>query len=124
QLELGTAHVDSNAQTIDVTLNWRITQTPNQDLAVFVHVYAPDGKLVTQSDGYPLLGLAPFGNWSAGQTLQDRHTLDWPQDAPTGEYRIGVGVYDRGTGQRLDAVDANGSPLSDDAVIIATVVRP
>lgn len=124
QLELGTTHVESGAQTISVSLNWRVAQRPNQDLAVFVHVYAPDGKLVTQSDGYPLLGLAPFGNWGAGQTLQDRHTLDWPPDAPTGEYRIGVGVYDRGTGQRLAAVDANGSRLPDDAVMIAMVVRP
>jgi hypothetical protein len=124
QLELGATHVQNGALMIDVTLNWRVAQMPNQDLAVFVHVYAPDGSLVTQSDGYPLLGLAPFGNWSAGQTLQDRHTLDWPPDAPTGEYRIGVGVYDRGMGQRLEAFDANGSRLPDDAVIIATVARP
>jgi hypothetical protein len=124
QLELGATQVNSHAQAIDVTLTWRITRTPKQDLAVFVHVYAPDGKLVTQSDGYPLLGLAPFGNWGAGQTLHDRHTLDWPPDAPTGEYRLGVGVYDRGTGQRLNAVDANGTHLPDDAVMIATVIRP
>ena len=124
QLELGATQVDNTAQMINVTLNWRIAHTPNQDLAVFVHVYAPDGKLITQSDGYPLLGLAPFGNWSAGQMLHDRHTLDWPPDAPAGEYRIGVGVYDRGTGQRLEAFDANGARLSNDVVMIATVVRP
>ena len=123
QLELGTTQVDNNTQTIQVTLNWRIAQTPNQDLSVFVHIYAPDGSLVTQSDGYPLLGLAPFGNWDAGQTLQDRHTLDWPKDALAGAYRVGVGVYDRGTGQRLEAFDANGTRLSDDAVIIATIKR-
>ncbi|MBI5563575.1 MAG: hypothetical protein HY870_01680 [Chloroflexi bacterium] len=118
QLELGTTQVESNAQVITVTLNWRIAQTPNQDLSVFVHVYAPDGSLVTQSDGYPLLGLAPFGNWDAGQTLQDRHTLDWPKDAPAGPYRVGVGVYDRGTGQRLEGFDVNGNRLPDDTVVI------
>lgn len=121
QLQLGTAQVESNAQAINVTLNWRIAQTPNQDLSVFVHVYAPDGHLVTQSDGYPLLGLAPFGNWPDGQTLQDRHTLDWPKDAPAGAYRVGVGVYDRGNGQRLQATDTNGQRLPDDVVIIATI---
>ncbi len=124
QLELGTTQIENNAPAITVALNWRIAQQPDQDLSVFVHVYAFDGSLVTQSDGYPLLGLSPFGNWPAGQTLQDRHTLDWPQDAPKGDYRIGVGVYDRGTGQRLEARDANGTRLPDDAVIIATVARP
>jgi hypothetical protein len=118
-LELGMAQVDNDAQTINVTLNWRIVRTPDQDLSVFVHIYAADGSLVTQSDGYPLLGLAPFGNWDAGQTLQDRHTLNWPTDAPTGEYHIGVGVYDRGTGQRLEAFDVHGNRLPDDAVVIA-----
>ncbi len=121
QLELGVTQVDSSTQAINVTLNWRIAQTPNQDLSVFVHVYAPDGSLVTQSDGYPLLGLAPFGNWDAGQTLQDRHTLDWPKDVSSGTYRVGVGVYDRGNGQRLAATDTNGARLPDDTVIIATI---
>ncbi len=124
QLELGTTRVEDAAQALTVTLNWRIAQTPNQDLSVFVHVYAPDGSLVTQSDGYPLLGLSPFGNWPDGQTLQDRHTLDWPKDAPAGSYRVGVGVYDRGSGQRMEVTDANGNRLPDDTVIIATVVRP
>jgi hypothetical protein len=123
-LELGTTEIQGDNRTSEVVLYWRVTRTPNQDLSVFVHIYAADGSLVTQSDGYPLLGLAPFGNWDAGQTLQDRHTLDWPKDAPAGPYRVGVGVYDRGTGQRLEAFDANGTRVPDDAVIIAAVVRP
>lgn len=120
-LTLGATQVISRERSIEVALNWRIDQTPDQDLSVFVHVYGPDGALVTQSDGYPLLGLAPFGNWPAGQTLQDRHTLDWPDNAPAGVYRAGVGVYDRGTGQRLPAVDATGARLPDDAIIIASI---
>lgn len=123
-LELGTTQVEGDNRTAEVVLNWRIAQTPAQDLSVFVHIYATDGSLVTQSDGYPLLGLAPFGNWPDGQTLQDRHTLDWPKDAPAGPYRVGVGVYDRGTGERLEAFDTNGARLPDDAVIIATITRP
>jgi hypothetical protein len=123
QLELGSTDVISDRDTISVTLNWRIAQPVDQDLSVFVHVYGPDGQLVTQSDGYPLLGMAPFGNYASGQTLQDRHTLDWPQNAPAGTYRVGVGVYDRGNGQRLAARAAQGNRLPDDAVIIATIQR-
>lgn len=118
ELELGTAEFQGDNRTSEVVLNWRIAHTPAQDLSVFVHIYAADGSLVTQSDGYPLLGLAPFGNWPDGQTLQDRHTLDWPQDAPAGPYRVGVGVYDRGSGQRLEAFDVDGNRLPDDTVVI------
>jgi len=123
QLELGSTEVISNQETISVTLNWRIAQLVNQDLSVFVHVYGPDGQLVTQSDGYPLLGMAPFGNYPVGQTLQDRHTLNWPQNTPAGTYRVGVGVYDRGSGQRLETHAANGDRLPDDIAIIAMVNR-
>ena len=124
QLELGSTTVIDSRDTISVTLNWRITQSVNQDLSVFVHVYGPDGKLVTQSDGYPLLGMAPFANYQPGQTLQDRHTIDWPKDAPAGTYHVGVGVYDRGTGQRLEMRDASGNPLPDDTATIAVLNRP
>jgi len=123
-IELGSTQVISDRQTIEVTLNWRITKPNDQDLSIFVHAYGPDGKLITQSDGYPLLGMAPFGMWPFGQTLQDRHTLDWPKDAPAGTYRVGVGVYDRGNGQRLPAIDPSGARLPDDTVTIATIVRP
>jgi hypothetical protein len=121
QLELGSTEVVKGRDTISVTLKWRVAAPVNQDLSVFVHVYGPDGQLVTQSDGYPLLGMAPFGNYQPGQTLQDRHALDWPQKLPGGPYRIGVGVYDRGSGQRLEARDAQGQRLPDDTVIIATL---
>ena len=67
------------------------------------------------------LGMAPFGNYPPGQTLQDRHTLVWPQTEPHSTYRVGVGVYDRGSGQRLEAHDTQGKRLPDDTVIIATI---
>jgi hypothetical protein len=121
QLELGSTEVITAHDTLSVMLNWRIKQLIDQDLSVFVHIYGPDGQLVTQSDGYPLLGLAPFGNYSPGQTLQDRHTLVWPPTAPSGMYRIGVGVYDRGSGQRLEAHTTHGERLPADTGIIATL---
>jgi hypothetical protein len=123
QLDLGSTEVINSRNIISTTLNWRINQSVNQDLSVFVHVYGPHGNLITQSDGYPLLGMAPFGNYEPGQTLQDRHTLEWPSDAPAGTYRIGVGVYDRGSGQRLEVRDAQGNRLPDDTVTIAEMSR-
>ena len=123
-LELGAATVENGSRSIDLVLNWRIAQRIDQDLAVFVHLYAPDGRLAAQADGDPLLGLAPFWLWPVGQTLRDQRSLTWPVDAAAGTYRIGVGVYDRGSGQRLAAIGPDGSRLPDDTVIVATVDQP
>ena len=123
-LQLGAVQVRNEAGAIDVTLNWRLLRRTDRDLAVFLHLYAPDGRLAAQSDGYPLLGLAPFWVWPADQTLQDRRTLIWPVDAVVGTYRVGVGVYDRASGARLEAIAPDGSRLPDDVIIAATLNRP
>jgi hypothetical protein len=118
--------VDSNIQdnTLTVTLNWQIHQKNERDLTVFVHLYDSDGQLVTQDDGYPLKGMAPFWLWNSGQTLQDERTLTWPIDAPSGTYRVGVGIYDPATGSRLQAENTSGEPIPNDALILLTVERP
>ncbi|HLF29087.1 MAG TPA: hypothetical protein VJG32_22390 [Anaerolineae bacterium] len=123
-IELGSAHVADEGLVIEIELRWRVLRRIEQDLVAFAHLYAPDGRLIAQSDGYPLLGLAPFWLWPADQTLEDRRTLTWPADAPPGTYRVGVGVYDRNSGQRLEAIEPDGARLPDDVVILATLERP
>lgn len=118
--------LDSHQQQGDqlaLTFTWQLLAAQPQELTVFVHLYAPDGTLVAQADGYPLRGMAPFWLWDAGQTLQDSRTLTWPADAPPGAYQIGVGLYDPAAGQRLPAQDANGRPWPNDAAILLTVQR-
>jgi hypothetical protein len=124
ELQLGAVQVDAGVDVIDVTLNWRVLRRTDRDLAVFLHLYAPDGRLAAQADGYSLLGLSPFWLWPAGHTLQDRRTLIWPVDAAAGTYRVGVGVYDRASGARLEAIAPDGSRLPDDVIIAATLDRP
>lgn len=123
-LELGATRLSDDGRVIDMLLDWRILRHIDRDLTVFVHLYAPDGRLVAQADGDPLLGLAPFWLWPADQALEDRRRLVWPRDAAAGAYRIGVGIYDRGTGRRLEAIGANGARLPEDTVILSTPTRP
>jgi hypothetical protein len=122
-LQIGSAQIVTSNQTIEITLNWRILRQIDQDLTVFVHLYAPDGQLVAQADGYPLLGLAPFWLWAPNQTLQDRRTLSWPVDAQAGTYRLGVGVYDRDSGQRLEATAPDGTRLPDDTLTMTMLAH-
>ena len=123
-LQIGATQVITSNETIEVILNWRVLRQIDQDLTVFVHLYAPDGQLVAQADGYPLLGLAPFWSWAPGQTLQDRRTLSWPVNAPAGAYRLGVGIYDRESGQRVEATSPDGTRLPDDTLTMTTLAHP
>lgn len=120
-LELAASEMEEQALTL--TLNWQIQQKIERDLTVFVHLYGPDGQLITQDDGYLLQGMAPFWLWDAGQTLQDTRTLIWPTDAPAGVYRVGVGVYDPASGLRLPAFDAAGRSFPDNTAILLSVER-
>ena len=110
--------------SLSLDLNWRLRQQIEEDLTVFVHLVGPDGALVDQADGYPLLGLSPFWLWDEGQTLHDRRELKWPADAPAGSYRVFAGVYDPATGERLPAFDQAGISLPDNAILLLELERP
>jgi hypothetical protein len=109
---------------LSLSLRWRLSQnTDNANLTVFTHLYGPDGQLVAQADGDLLLGLAPFWLWEGGTVLEERRYLTWQPPLPGGPYRVGVGVYDRASGERLPAV-AGGERLADDVAIVLTLEQP
>jgi hypothetical protein len=112
------------AERLEIELGWRIDEPIDDDLTAFVHLYGPDGALVAQDDGYPLRGLAPYWLWPAGQRLRDRRTLAWPAGAAPGSYRVGVGLYDPASGERLPATGPAGQPLPDGTAYLLEVSRP
>jgi hypothetical protein len=115
--------IHDQGRTVEAVLDWQLRQKINQDFTVFMHLYGPDGQLLSQADGYPLLGLAPFWLWDVGQTLQEQRVLSWPEGAPPGIYRIGVGVYDAASGERLSANQSNGEHWPDDTAMILVLQR-
>lgn len=121
-LELADYSLEGNNLNLD--LNWQITADVADSLTVFVHLYGPDGHLITQADGYPLLGMLPFWLWEPGRTMQDRRVLSFPPEAPSGTYRVGVGVYDQTSAVRQPVTDKDGNPLPDDAAILLAFEWP
>ncbi|MEZ4643484.1 MAG: hypothetical protein R3E31_12255 [Chloroflexota bacterium] len=121
QLAVALTDSASSDDAITLTLTWQLRQKPDHDLSVFVHLYGADGQLITQADGYPLLGLSPFWLWEAGQTLRDQRTLTLPDDAPPPPYHVAVGIYDPVLNMRLAAVDANGAAIPDDAAVLLVI---
>ncbi len=111
---------ESNAQPgsdVSLTLYWQ-TAPLARDYTVFVHLVTPDGRLVGQGDAPPMFGEYPTSYWGQDEWLEDRHVLHIDHDAPTGEKRIVVGLYDI-QGQRLPV--STGATSPGDSVEIGTL---
>ena len=120
-IDLLDAQVESDQSVVNVRLQWHIVDPPVSPLAVFVHLYGPDGSLVAQADGPPGQGFVPISLWQPGDQLSDSYELAVDRTSlPVGSYSVRVGVYDPQTSLRLPAT-ANGRSVTDDAVEIGRV---
>ncbi|MDX9953098.1 MAG: hypothetical protein RBT75_03340 [Anaerolineae bacterium] len=109
-------------QTFTVTLHWQALAPVPTDYKVFVHIFAPGGVLVAQHDGQPVNWTYPTTVWQAGDFILDRHPLTLNPELPRGDYQIFVGFYDAAAPDvRLPAFDAQGAPLADGHVQLATL---
>ncbi len=93
------------------------------DYTVFVHLLGPDGQVWGQVDRAPGDGQRPTSGWLPGEVLLDRYAVPLEVGAPSGVYRVEVGLYEAATGRRLPVKDANGSPLPDDRVLLDQEVQ-
>lgn len=66
----------------------------------FVHLLAPDGKLLGQADQELGSGVYPSDTWSAGDSLIERFEIRAGSPVPAGA-TVRVGIYDPTTGRRL-----------------------
>ncbi|MDJ0755172.1 MAG: glycosyltransferase family 39 protein [Ardenticatenaceae bacterium] len=76
---------------------WPAAADRAPDLAIFVHVLADDGEIFTQEDRLD----APFSTWRSGDLLVQIHQLYLPPETTPGDYRGRLGMYERGSEQRL-----------------------
>ncbi len=112
-------------QPLSFALHWQASSPPTADHTVFTQLIGPDGLLWTQQDNQPQGGRYPTTLWAIEDRVVDRYELTLPANAPNGEYRLLVGMYNWMTGERLPTFDENGTRLPDDAVQLTTVtVRP
>jgi len=105
---------------VEVTLHWRVTGRPEEDLTVFLQLLDANGAIVGQGDGPPMDGDYPTSFWAPGEVLVDHHRLRVWEDAPAGTCRVVVGLYNLATGERLPIVNDAGQPIADH-VELATV---
>ena len=117
-------------QMMNLVLQWRAVEPPKSDYTVFTQLVGPDGLVWGQQDNQPQGGRYPTTSWAVGQPVVDRYDLALRPDAPAGQYRLLIGMYELETGQRLSAVaaplrkqgtTADGTRLLADAIPLTTL---
>jgi mannosyltransferase len=98
---------------LHVTYAWYARAQPTSIYAVFNHLVAPDGAVVTQVDSWPQGGRMLSIQWQTGEYVEDVYTLDIPPEAPPGPYTLYVGLYNAANDVRQPAY-WDGQRLPDD----------
>jgi hypothetical protein len=104
-------------QELQVTLFWQAEATPDRNYTVFVQLLDEAGQVRAQHDGQPGDGMLITTTWAPGEYVRDRHPLGLPNDLPTGDYRLIVGMYLPGSGERLPAYDQNDRSFGDHIIL-------
>jgi hypothetical protein len=104
--------------SLGLDLYWRAHGVTAADYTVFVHLLDGSGSQVANADGPPVGGDYPTSWWRAGDVVDDRHLLDVPADLIPGDYTIAVGLYEPGSGQRLQLAEGG------DTIPIALHIAP
>lgn len=112
------AHVSRTGEQVRVELTWSASQPIPGDYTVFLHLFDVAGAKVAQDDRPPRAGFWPTSHWRPGQVITSTHTLTLPADLPAGAYRLGTGMYDPASGQRLFAYRSDGSEWRDWTILL------
>lgn len=107
---------------LPLMLVWHANHPPAMAYTVFVHLVGPDGVLHGQWDNPPVRGTYPTTEWAAGETVFDQYLIPLKEDAPLGEYRLLIGLYDPASGQRLAVLDDQGQAVGDAVQLSQSVV--
>ena len=102
---------------LELTLIWQGLAAMDEDYHVFVHL-EDGGQLWAQGDNAPGCGFKPTSGWAVGQVIVDpAYIVPIPEDVPSGEYSLLVGMYELESEQRLPAYDVDGVSLGDGLTI-------
>jgi hypothetical protein len=112
---------------VALTLHWQALaadpagQNP-RNLVVFVHLLDAAGAVRGQVDRQPAAGARPTSGWVAGEFIADAYAVKLDADAPPGDYRLEIGLYDPATLQRLPAVNEQGRRWPNDGVVLEATI--
>jgi len=97
-----------------LAVRWQTINPPILDYAVMLHLVDENGEFLQGADTSPFNGQYPMNKWQVGEVLDDLYCLPDVEGAT----HVLIALYDRATGQRLEAIQ-NGDVLSAFAYPIA-----
>ncbi|MFN2289834.1 MAG: glycosyltransferase family 39 protein [Anaerolineae bacterium] len=109
-------------QDLNLTLVWQAQTESDISYTVFTHLIDAGSRIWGQKDSVPAQGEAPTTSWVVGEVIIDKYTIPVADDAPPGEYRIEVGMYEPSTGQRLAVFADTGQPVGDHILLDTAVL--
>lgn len=95
-----------------VSLYWKAQQPLEITYQSFVHLLAPDGTLVAQSD-HLNPGNFPTRRWNLEKYVRDEHFLQLPPNLPPGTYTLTAGLWVQAEGWRLPLLNEAGQQIDD-----------
>ncbi len=104
---------------LSLDLRWQASQTPAEDLKVFVHLAtSPEAEPLAQHDSAPANGFSPTSAWPVSTPISDRHGVLIPRTLNPGTYQLYLGLAgSNGVRLPVNAADAVGA----DRVLIAEI---
>ncbi len=108
---------------LTVTLYWKTQAPVPMNFQVYVHLIGADDYLYAQSDKLNPADF-PTSRWPTNRYVRDEHDLAFADAPPPGEYRLVVGLWNSGTGERLKILTA--AETFADGIVLPTrvVVQP
>jgi 4-amino-4-deoxy-L-arabinose transferase-like glycosyltransferase len=91
-------------ETLPLTLYWRIEGAPPAEFTPFVHLEDRWGTRWSQVETFAY----PTAQWQPGEVVIQRIAVPVPAGAPPGDYRLRLGWFNPGTGERLPLLDEDG----------------
>jgi len=85
-------------EKLPVTLFWQALGTGERDYVLTIQLQDGQGKLWGLAE---TPGAYPTSRWSAGELVKGQYAVRLPPDAPDGEYKLLVGLFDPATRARL-----------------------
>ena len=113
---------------LSLTLYYHALADLETDYTVFVHLVGPTTaatpQLWAQNDSEPCGRFTPTSTWNQGNIIRDMVTLQIPAEAPPGDYRLAVGLYDWQTSERLSVATLPSNLTSDHLVVTSVPIIP
>ena len=105
--------------SLAVTLHWLPLGAIDTHYAVFVHLMAPNGDLVSQQDAEPSSATT---DWIEGVAVADPHQVAIPAISSPGLHQLRVGMYPQGQpGSRVSVVDAGLTTVESNSILVAEI---